>query len=82
MYLLRPIRSDLLWWGTPCTRQIAEEEGWLLLQNVLPQQGAVGTDGKKLTAEEKKSNCNWSTMACVEYDEQVCHVCWEKGCNA
>ena len=39
-------------------------------------------DGKKLTAEEKKSNCNWSTMACVEYDEQVCHVCWEKGCNA
>jgi hypothetical protein len=43
------------------------------------QKGAVGTDGKKLTAEEKKMKCNWSYMGCTECGEQVCDVCWEKG---
>jgi hypothetical protein len=38
------------------------------------QKGAVGTDGKKLTAEEKKEKCNWSYMGCIECGEQVCGV--------
>ena len=45
------------------------------------QKSAVGTDGKKLTAEEKKEKCNWSYMGCTECGEQVCGVCWEKGYN-
>ena len=43
------------------------------------QKGAVGTDGKKLNAEEKKKNCNSSSMGCTECGEEVCDVCWEKG---
>jgi hypothetical protein len=39
----------------------------------------VGTDGKKLNAEEKKKNCNLSSMGCTECGEEVCDVCWEKG---
>jgi hypothetical protein len=39
----------------------------------------VGTDGKKLTAEEKKSNCNWSTMGCVECDEQYVMYAGKRG---
>ena len=30
------------------------------------QKGAVGADGKKLTTEEKKKNCNWSCMGCTK----------------
>jgi hypothetical protein len=51
------------------------------LLNVMVSQPkrAMGTDRKKLNADEKKKNSNSSSMGCTECGEEICDVCWERG---
>jgi hypothetical protein len=36
-------------------------------------------EGSGLTTEEKKANCNKSTMGCVQCKEPICASCWARG---
>ncbi len=43
------------------------------------QHDAVKSDGTKKSSEEKKKDCNYSKMGCVQCEEPICKSCWEEG---